>query len=184
MGASRVVIKKYENRRLYDTSRSRYVNLNEIASLIRKGIDVQIVDAKTGEDLTRVTLTQIIVEDAKDGPAGLPLEVLRQLIVASDHVGQEFIMWYLKSAFEAYQKLQSTLSSGLSEMHSAAVSPVDAIRSFLRTGSAPARSESSEVEELRRRLTQLESQARKRTPKRRAGQSAKKRPTPKFKAKR
>jgi len=103
----KIVIKKYANRRLYDTSGSRYINLEDIASLVRNGKDLQVVDAKTGEDLTRVTLTQIIVEDAKGQPTGLPLELLRQLIVASDRVGQEFIMWYLKSAFDAYQKVQS-----------------------------------------------------------------------------
>ena len=58
------------------------------------------------KDLTRVTLTQIITEDAKDKPTGLPLELLRQLVVASDEVRQEFVMWYLKSAFDAYQKVQ------------------------------------------------------------------------------
>ena len=88
-----VVIKKYPNRRLYNTSAGKYVNLEELAGMIRQGIDLQVVDAKTGEDLTRVILTQIIVEDAKDRPTGLPLELLRQLIVASDRAGQEFIMW-------------------------------------------------------------------------------------------
>src|SRR5664279_1059016 len=106
MSSDTVVIKKYGNRRLYDTSGSRYVNLDDIAALVRNGKDVQVVDAKSGEDLTRVTLTQVIVEDAKDQPTGLPLELLKQLIVASDHVGKEFIMWYLKSAFDAYQKMQ------------------------------------------------------------------------------
>ena len=106
MKADAVIIKKYGNRRLYDTSTSRYINLEEIASLVRDGRQVRVVDAKTGEDLTRVTLTQIIVEDAKDRPTGLPLELLRQLIVASDHVGREFVMWYLNSAFNAYQKVQ------------------------------------------------------------------------------
>ena len=95
-----VVIKKYGNRRLYDTANSRYINLDDIAALIRQGKDVQVIDAKTGRDLTRVTLTQIITEDAKDKPTGLPLELLRQLIMASDQVRQEFVMWYLKSAFD------------------------------------------------------------------------------------
>ena len=111
MKPAKVVIKKYGNRRLYDTSASRYINLDEIAALVRDGTEVQVVDVKTGEDLTRVTLTQIIAENAKDQPAGLPLELLRQLVIASDHVGQEFIMWYLKSAFDTYQKLQN-LHSG------------------------------------------------------------------------
>src|SRR5208283_2875318 len=86
----KVVIKKYANRRLYDTSGSRYINLEDVAALVRSGKDLQVVDAKTGQDVTRVTLTQIIVEDAKGQPTGLPLELLRQLIVASDRVGQEF----------------------------------------------------------------------------------------------
>ncbi|MGA7358888.1 MAG: polyhydroxyalkanoate synthesis regulator DNA-binding domain-containing protein, partial [Candidatus Sulfotelmatobacter sp.] len=106
MEPASVLIKKYGNRRLYDSSNSKYVNLDEIAEFIRAGKDVQVVDAKTGQDLTRVTLTQIITEDAKDKPTGLPLELLRQLIVASDEVRQEFVMWYLKSAFDTYQKVQ------------------------------------------------------------------------------
>jgi len=108
-----VVIKKYGNRRLYDTSTSQCINLEEIASRIRKGKEVQVVDAKTGQDLTRLTLTQIIVEDTKGGPGGVPLELLRELIVASDHVGREFVMWYLNSAFNAYRKVQESLQSGL-----------------------------------------------------------------------
>jgi len=80
-------------------------------ALVRNRKDVKVVDAKTGQDVTRVTLTQIIVEDAKGQPTGLPLELLRQLIVAADRVGQEFIMWYLKPAFDAYQKVQSSVQS-------------------------------------------------------------------------
>src|SRR5208337_522064 len=106
-----VVIKKYGNRRLYDSSSSQYVNLDDIARFIREGKQVQVVDAKTGQDLTRVTLTQIITEDAKGKPTGLPLELLRQLIVASDEVRQEFVMWYLKSAFDTYQKMQDAVES-------------------------------------------------------------------------
>lgn len=161
MASGKVVIKKYGNRRLYDASRSRYVNLDDIALLIRKGTDVQVVDAKTGEDLTQVTLMQIVAESAKGGPEGLPLELLRQLIVASDHVGREFIMWYMKSAIEAYEKLQTTLSSGLSEVQAAATSPVDSIRNFLRGGSEAQKPENNEVRELQRRIAELESRLKK-----------------------
>src|SRR5579862_6030382 len=104
MTTSPILIKKYGNRRLYDTGGSRYVNLDDLAAHIRAGREVRVVDAKTGQDLTRVVLTQIITEDAKGKPTGLPLELLRQLIMATDRAGQEFIMWYLKSAFDAYQK--------------------------------------------------------------------------------
>src|ERR1039458_4671351 len=126
-----VQIKKYGNRRLYDTAGSRYVNLDAIAALVREGKQVQIVDAKTGQDLTRVTLTQIITEDAKDKPTGLPLELLRQLIIASDEVRQEFVMWYLKSAFDSYQKVQDAVQSRLGEVQSAILSPVDMMKKFL-----------------------------------------------------
>src|SRR5919201_4499034 len=119
MEPSPVLIKKYGNRRLYDTAGSRYVNLDQIAALIRQGREVRVVDAKTGQDLTRVTLTQIITEDAKDKPTGLPLELLRQLIVASDETRQQFIMWYLKSAFDAYQKVQDAVQSRLGDVQAA-----------------------------------------------------------------
>ena len=157
-----VLIKKYENRRLYDTSNSRYVNLDEIAGFIRKGKLVQVVDAKTGEDLTRVTLTQIITEDAKDKPTGLPLELLRQLIVASDQTRQEFVMWYLKSAFDAYQTVQSTVQNRLGEMQSAILSPVESVKRLL-TGSPhmPSQEDQSELMALRRRLAELESRTGK-----------------------
>jgi polyhydroxyalkanoate synthesis repressor PhaR len=169
MDPDRIVIKKYANRRLYDTSSSRYINLDDIAALVRNGKDVQVVDAGTGEDLTRVTLTQIIVEDAKGQPSGLPLELLRQLIVASDRVGQEFIMWYLKSAFDAYQKVQSSLQTRLTEMQSAALSPLQMVKNFLQT-SAPEKPNSAgeEVYELRRRLAEMEAQQRRPAAKKKA----------------
>ena len=158
MKASAILIKKYGNRRLYDTTSSRYVNLDDLAAHIRAGREVRVVDAKTGQDLTRVLLTQIITEDAKDKPTGLPLELLRQLIIASDEVRQEFLMWYLKSAFDTYEKVQDTVQNRLSEVQSAILSPVDMMKRFLgATGSSPARTDDqSEVESLRKRVAELE----------------------------
>ena len=158
MKPATIIIKKYGNRRLYDSTNSRYVNLDEIAGFIREGKDVKVVDAKTGQDLTRVTLTQIITEDAKDKPTGLPLELLRQLIVASDEVRQEFMMWYLKSAFDTYQKVQDAVQSRLGEVQSAIMSPVDLMQKFLGTsGAAPPAAESaSELDALRKRIAELE----------------------------
>ena len=169
MKPAKVIIKKYGNRRLYDTSASRYINLEEIAILVRNGTEVQVVDAKTGEDLTHVTLTQIIVENAKDKPAGLPLELLRQLVMASDHAGQEFISWYMKSAFEAYQKLQSAIQGGLSEVHSASLSPLTMVKKFVQGRAGQAQPEGRELEELRERLAEMEASLKKkqRSPKRR-----------------
>jgi polyhydroxyalkanoate synthesis repressor PhaR len=186
---AKVIIKKYGNRRLYDTSASRYINLDEIAALVRNGTEVQVVDVTSGEDLTRVTLTQIITENAKDEPAGLPLELLRQLVMASDHVGQEFIMWYLKSAFDTYGKLQTALQGGLSEVQSAAMSPMSMMKKFVqgkagqeqaqtaaqseaegqRKAQPQGQANESELEQLRKRLAELESRMKKkeRTPRKR-----------------
>jgi polyhydroxyalkanoate synthesis repressor PhaR len=168
--AEAVVIKKYGNRRLYDTLGSRYVNLDDIAVMIRKGKQVQVVDAKTGEDLTRVTLTQIITEDAKDTPTGLPLELLRQLIVASDQTRQEFIMWYLKSAFDTYQTVQDAVQDRLGAMQSAILSPVESVKRLL-TGPAHSPSpqeDESELKALRKRVAELEGRIKKSPPQKRA----------------
>lgn len=171
MKPSVIVIKKYGNRRLYDTTSSRYVNLDDLAEHIRAGRELQVVDAKTGQDLTRIILAQIITEDAKDKPTGLPLELLRQLIIASDEVRQEFLMWYLKSAFDTYQKLQDTVQNRLSEVQSAILSPVDLMRRFLSTtatASAETKGE-TEVEALRKRVAELEGRTGKSRRKKRAG---------------
>jgi polyhydroxyalkanoate synthesis repressor PhaR len=158
-----IVIKKYGNRRLYDTAGSRYVNLDDLAQHVRAGREVRVVDAKTGQDLTRVTLTQIITEDAKGKPTGLPLELLRQLIIASDEVRQEFLMWYLKSAFDTYQKLQDTVQNRLSEVQSAVLSPVDMMKRFLGAAAPgkPGSQPPNEVESLRKRVAELEAQLQK-----------------------
>ncbi len=158
MKPSKVVIRKYGNRRLYDTSASRYVNLEDVAALIRKGVELEVVDAKTGEDLTRVVLTQIIVEDAKEQPTGLPLELLRQIIIVSDRARQEFLMWYLKSAFDAFGKFQDAVQSGLYEVGSAALSPLQTIKHFLTPGAAE---RDAEIAELRRKVAELEARLEK-----------------------
>jgi len=161
-----VVIKKYGNRRLYDTAGSRYVNLEDLAALIRAGKQVQVLDAKTGENLTRVTLTQIITEDARDKPTGLPLELLRQLIVASDQTRQEFIMWYLKSAFDTYQTVQDAVQNRLSDMQSAILSPVESMKRFLGAAtpsSPPQQRDESELKALRKRLAELEGRIKKKS---------------------
>jgi polyhydroxyalkanoate synthesis repressor PhaR len=158
-----IVIKKYGNRRLYDTAASRYVNLDDIAAFVREGKAVQVVDAKTGQDLTRVTLTQVIMEDAKDKPTGLPLELLRQLVIASDEVRQEFLMWYLKSAFDTYQKVQDAVQSRLGEVQSAILSPMDMMKKFLADPppAHPSAQTEPELDGLRKRVAELEARLEK-----------------------
>jgi len=177
MGSDLVVIKKYGNRRMYDTSASRYVNLDDLAGMVRDGKAVKVVDAKTGEDLTRLTLTQIISEDVKDKPTGLPLELLRQLIVASDQARQEFIMWYLRSAFDTYQKVQDALQTRLTDVQSAITSPLESMKRFLeaRPAAAPLPEPESELKALRKRLVDLESRLEKRPAKKARKKAGKKR---------
>ena len=181
-----VTIRKYENRRLYDTSASRYINLDDLAAMVRNGTEIKVVDAKSGEDLTRVTLTQIIVEEAKDQPGGLPLELLRQLIMASDKVRREFMSWYLKSSFDSYQNLQNAVQSGLAQVGSAAMSPLESLGKFLHvTPASKPTADSGELEELRKRVSELETALKrtraKPTAKRRA--SVKRRKVPKSSSK-
>ncbi|MFN7992087.1 MAG: polyhydroxyalkanoate synthesis regulator DNA-binding domain-containing protein [Bryobacteraceae bacterium] len=138
------MVKKYENRRLYDTVASRYVNLEDVARMVREGTDVEVLDARTGEDLTRVILTQVIMENAKGRESGLPLDLLRQLIIASDRVTHDFLMWYLTTVTEMYQKAQSALQ----------VRPKDLVRNLF--SSRPPQPATDEVEVLRQRVQELE----------------------------
>src|SRR6185437_10430720 len=84
-----VLIKKYGNRRLYDTGESRYITLDELASKIRAGGDVRIVDAQSGEDLTQATLVQVVLEGG-NAAKFLPVQLLTQMIRLSDDALAEF----------------------------------------------------------------------------------------------
>lgn len=166
-----VIVRKYGNRRLYDTSSSRYINLDDIAAMIRNGTNVKVVDAVTQEDLTHVTLTQIIVEHAKEKPTSFPLELLRELIVVSDHVGREFITWYLRSGFDAYQKVQKALQTGVATSKATTASPLDLLKKFI-PGSLQTEP-NDELSELRARVAELETKVRKPRKARRAKSKAK-----------
>ncbi len=98
-----LIIKKYENRRLYNTATSQYINQDQVAQLVREGHDVRVVDAASGEDLTRLILAQIVVEDAKGPDSVFPLDVLRQMIVASGRATQESALHYMKAMLDLYQ---------------------------------------------------------------------------------
>jgi polyhydroxyalkanoate synthesis repressor PhaR len=96
-----LLIKKYGNRRLYDTARSRYITLEELAEVVRREEGVRVVDAKTGEDLTTSTLAQIIVE-GRGAARLLPLPLLVQLIRMGDDALAEFLGQYVTWALEVY----------------------------------------------------------------------------------
>ena len=96
-----VLIKKYGNRRLYDTGDSRYVTLDELATKIRSGADLHIVDAQTGDDLTQATLTQIVLETGH-AARFLPVQLLTQMIRLSDDALAEFFSRYVTGALALY----------------------------------------------------------------------------------
>ena len=96
-----MIVKKYSNRRLYDTEGSRYITLEELAEKIRLGADIKVQDAKTSEDLTQVTLTQIILE-SRGAARMLPIPLLVQLIRMGDDALAEFFGRFLSTALELY----------------------------------------------------------------------------------
>lgn len=100
------IIKKYSNRRLYDTGLSRYITLDELAAKIREGAEVRVVDAKSGEDLTQTTLTQLILESptAKLLPVGL----LHRLLRMQDDAIAEFFSSYVTWALDVYLSVKSS----------------------------------------------------------------------------
>ena len=110
MSPDTVVIKKYGNRRLYDTTNSQYINLDEVARMVRDGRDIQVVDAVTGEDLTRTVLTQIVVEQSKGEDSAFPLDVLRQMIAASGKATKDAALTYVKAVSEMYQNAYRTVA--------------------------------------------------------------------------
>lgn len=96
-----ILVKKYGNRRLYDTRASSYITLDELEVLIREGDDVRVIDAKTSEDLTQATLAQIILEGRRAGRL-LPVPLLLQLIRMGDEALAEFMGRYMSATLEMY----------------------------------------------------------------------------------
>ena len=103
------VIKKYSNRRLYDTERSRYITLDELTATIRDGIDVRIVDAKSGADLTQATLALLVIEG--DAAKYMPVSLLLQLVRMGDDALAEFFSKYVTNALEMYLTARQGVSA-------------------------------------------------------------------------
>ena len=110
----KVTIKKYANRRLYDTESSSYITLDKLAGMIRDGRDFEVLDAKSGEDITHQILTQIIVDEESRGTTMLPANFLRQLIGMYGGQSQSMVSPFLESAMEAFKKNQETVAGAFS----------------------------------------------------------------------
>ncbi len=111
-----IIIKKYANRRLYNTAKSSYVTLDHLAQMVREGHDFVVNDAKTGEDITRGVLAQIIFEEeAKEGQTMLPANFLRSLIRLYGDTLQGFVPGYLDASMETFAKNQERMREQVSK---------------------------------------------------------------------
>ncbi len=117
--AEPVVIKKYANRRLYNTARSSYVTLDHLATMVREGQDFVVKDAKTGEDITRSVLTQIIFEEEGKGASMLPTNFLRQIISLYGDSLQTVVPGYLDASMEAFARNQEQMRENVSRLFGA-----------------------------------------------------------------
>ncbi|WP_353217981.1 polyhydroxyalkanoate synthesis repressor PhaR [Sandarakinorhabdus sp.] len=105
-GQASVIIKKYANRRLYNTETSSYITLDHLAVMTREGRDFQVFDARSGEDITRAVLTQIVMEGEANGQTMLPTSFLRQIIALYGDSMQSMVPHYLEASMSAFAENQ------------------------------------------------------------------------------
>ncbi len=110
-----MVIKKYANRRLYNTQTSSYVTLDHLAAMVKEGTEFEVQDARTGDDITRSVLTQIIFEEEAKGQSLLPIKFLRQLIRFYGDSLQSFVPGYLDMSMEGFTKNQGAMRDRIAE---------------------------------------------------------------------
>lgn len=173
-----LLIKRYASRRLYNTETSDYVTLEDIAGFIRQGREVQIVDLKSGDDLTRQYLLQIVAEHESKGESVLPVDVLTDLVRSYTSGVQSIVPQFLASSFEMLRESQTKMMENLTALPNpmAAVPGFEAIRkqqeAFLKTvmagmpgwsGSGPVREASDtpaasgdDLADIKRQLAELQ----------------------------
>jgi len=171
-----LLIKRYASRRLYNTETSDYVTLEDIAGFIRQGREVQIVDLKSGDDLTRQYLLQIVAEHESKGESVLPVDVLTDLVRSYTSGVQSIVPQFLASSFEMLRDSQTKMMENLSAFPNpmAAVPGFEAMRkqqeAFLKSmmggmpgwgGSGPAKEEetapaSDDIAEIKKQLAELQ----------------------------
>jgi polyhydroxyalkanoate synthesis repressor PhaR len=112
-----IIIKKYANRRLYNTDTSSYITLDDLAKMVRENVDFQVLDAKSGDDITHTILTQIIVEEESHGTQMLPVSFLRDLISMYGNSMQSMMPSYLEASMANFRKnreqLQAAFAKGI-----------------------------------------------------------------------
>lgn len=169
-----LIVKKYGNRRLYDTARSRYITLADLAELVSRGADVEVVDARSGEDLTDATLAQIVVE-GRGAARLLPAPLLVRLIRMGDAALAEFFGQYMSWALELYLQARqgaqaigpaaafSRMFAGRTAAGRPSASPkASPARGTAATAEDPLRADRDEIASLRRELEGLKRDLRRR----------------------
>jgi len=116
MANREVVIKKYTNRRLYNTDESKYVKLDEIAEIIRQGNDIKVIDTKTKDNITKEILAQIILEEERNKRDLLPKKLLYQVIRANEEFTRDFFENYLNMTMESYLSYRKVMEKRVNEM--------------------------------------------------------------------
>jgi polyhydroxyalkanoate synthesis repressor PhaR len=122
-----VIIKKYANRRLYNTQTSSYVTLDHLCEMVKEGVDFEVRDARSGEEITRSVLTQIIFEEEAKGQNLLPIRFLRQLIRLYGDSMQSFVPGYLDMSMESFSKNQEAIKSRVVEAFGGGTQAFEAI---------------------------------------------------------
>jgi polyhydroxyalkanoate synthesis repressor PhaR len=166
-----VTIKKYANRRLYNTASSSYITLDDLAKMIRQGVDFRVLDAKSGDDITHSILTQIIMEEeSSGGEQMLPVSFLRQLISMYGNSMQSMMPHYLEAMMDNFRqnqtKLQEAFKQGAGANPLAKMAETNlammraATEAFMPRKSAPAPSEDSrdELARLREQMAAMQKQ--------------------------
>ena len=160
--SGKVTIKKYANRRLYDTESSTYITLDRLAQMVREGREFEVVDAKSGEDITRQVLTQIIVDEEARGSTMLPINFLKQLIGLYGNSMQNFVPSYLEAAMDAFQRNQSAVQDAFGGNVFADIAKrnmamfEDASRAFSGKAKSEPKSGNSDVDQLKAELAALQ----------------------------
>lgn len=115
-GGPPTVLKKYQNRRIYDPTRNTHVTLNELADRVKSGENIRIVDNESGEDITHVIMGQVLLETLKERPDYLPLDLVILMIRAQDVVVRDFLFNGIPQAFQMYMEAQRRYLSGMNWM--------------------------------------------------------------------
>ena len=162
----KVTIKKYANRRLYDTESSRYITLDKLAVMIREGREFEVIDAKSGDDITHQVLTQIIVDEESRGSTMLPVNFLRDLIGLYGGSMQGAVPSYLDAAMAAFKTNQTAMrdamtANPLAELAKRNMAMFEEATSVLRPRPKPQEGEESELAKLRAELAALQAKVEK-----------------------